>query len=313
MRASRAIVAAVLFAISLAAGLGASVVDANPSAAADIQAWQWNIFGTCDTSPNVGNCGSTRNAIGHKPEDYLEFLVLNSPNRPWTIALNEVCGRQKALIAARLQQYGYTPRFAKGDGLPGPPGLTTPAGVPFGSVHCGAQNGNQADRIFGNTILVLGSINAFSFPPDLYYQGSTRNYSCLTPSTFLGARMGCVTHLDNANSQSQDDVALLYTVNFTGNYGHQLVLGADRNREDHRGWPSYLNEFDTRATKMKTFPSNSPDDKIDWIYAGPRANHIALPPPSSDRVCIGGAQPAPGGGPGGWASDHCLIWGTYRI
>ncbi len=309
MRFARALVAALLVLSSAAATTAAELISAESVAAADIQAWHWNIFGTCDTQPRRGNCGSTRTLSGHRPEDYLEFLVLGSANRPWTISLNEVCGRQMEAIKSRLQPYGYTLRFAKSDGVPGAPGAVAPTGVPFGSVNCGAASTRPGDATFGNAILVLGSITGWSYPADYYYPGTTRNYTCITPNTFFGTRMGCATHLhkDLAVNETEDDLAYIYSVNFTVNQGHKLVLGADRNRTDHLGWPTLFSEFDHRATKMRTHPSNNPDRKIDWIYAGPRANHITLT--VNDRVCVSGIQQ----GSSGWSSDHCLIWGTYRI
>lgn len=311
MNFRRVAIAAALVAISTVVGVGSEVITAESAAAADIQAWHWNIFGSCTTDHGrPGNCGGTRTLNGlHDPEDYLEFLVLGSANRPWTISLNEVCGGQMQAIKTRLAPYGYTLRFAKSDGLPGPPGTVALTGAAFGSVNCGSVVHGAANATFGNAILVLGSINAWSFPADYYYPGTTRNYTCLTPSTFFGARVGCSTHLhwNEDINDTEDDLAYIYSVNLTVNQGHKLVLGADRNRTDHLGWPTLFNEFDYRSPKMRTHPSNNPDRKVDWIYAGPRSNHITLT--ASDRVCVSGIQ----SGSSGWTSDHCLIWGTYRI
>lgn len=292
-------------------GISWSVLDAEPSAALDIPAWQWNIFGSCTTTPRPGNCGSTRLPPGTKPEEILHISVAASSNRPWTIALNEVCGRQRTELSNRLAPYGYTLRFAKADGIPGPPGTTTPAGVPFGSVNCGTSHPTAAEAVFGNAVLVLGSVNAWSFPADNYYSSSTRNYSCIVAVTIVGSRMSCVTHLDTdpAKSLSQDGASLLYSLNYMNNMGHKLIIGADRNRTDHLNWPTYFNEFDTRPAnqKMRTHPSSGPVNKYDWIYAGPKANHTPLA--GSTRYCAGGI---PSGGTG-WISDHCMIVGTYRL
>lgn len=291
------------------AGITWSVLDTEPVAAVDMPAWQWNIFGSCTTSPRPGNCGSTRLIPGKKPEEIIHISVAASSNRPWTIALNEVCGRQRTELINRLAPYGYTLRFAKADGTPGAPGTSTPAGVPFGTVNCGASHPTAAEAVFGNALLVLGSVNAWSFPADNYYQNSTRNYSCIVAGTFSGNRMSCVTHLDTnpTTSLNQDGASLLYSINYMNNMGHNLIIGADRNRTDHLNWPTYFDEFDTRPTKMKTHPSNAPDKKRDWIYAGPKPNHTPLA--GSSRYCAGGIPT----GATGWISDHCMIFGIYRI
>lgn len=284
-----------------------SLLPSQPASAVDIPVWEWNIFGTCATvSGRPGNCGSTRLPSGTKPEEMVHYFVATRPD-PWTIGLNEVCGRQRDALNSRLAPYGYTLRFAKSDGLTG--SSTTPGGVPFSSVNCGGRT--AAEQVFGNAVLVLGGVNAWSFPSDLYYTGSKRNYSCVVATTYIGNRMSCVTHLENnaSASESQGNQAFLQSVNYMNNMGHKIILTGDRNRGDYRSWPAYFDEFDTRpsGSRMDTFPTSALDKKYDWIFAGPKSLHTPLG--SSSRHCVGGI---PTGGTG-WTSDHCLVFGVYRV
>lgn len=217
-----------------------------------------------------------------------------------------------------MAAYGYSQRFAKSNGLGTGP-TSTSDGQTFSQVACNGGGPNNYEA-FGNMVLVLGSVGVWSFPTDYYYQSGVqgpsdevRNYSCIVAVTFAGNRMSCATHLEPTilsppySNTGMDDAAITVS-NFYAASGYKLILGADRNRTDYRTWTNVFTEVDRRpsGSRLRTYPSPaaSTTSKLDWIWGGPAYGGLS----GTDRYC-----PNTPVGNNGWTSDHCMLYGQFRV
>jgi hypothetical protein len=299
----RQLVAVILGGAILSVGL--IPVASGFAAAYDEPVWEWNIFGGCTTFQNSyrvysGNCGGTR------ANDVIVFSVFASqpPNRPWAIALNEVCYTQALDLYNRLQPAGYSGKFyitngAAVPGLPSPPATT--------HVNCGVPGVTGGTH--GNFLLTLGGLLAQPNPAWYSSQepgGDYRALGCLEMQTYFGTRTSCVTHLDTGPTYRDAQDLQAYYMGAVASSSVAVIVAGDRNNSSVATWQGWW-EADQSFTR--TFPdayAQSPNPrKIDWIL-GSYPGHS----PSSTRPSTTYCPSMTGDHP---VSDHCLLMSWFTI
>lgn len=209
--------------------------------AVDIRAHQFNM---CDIA--CTNSGNPRDLVYWFNNDTGTFGL------PWAISLNEACATNVSWLQGVT---GKQAIFATTKNVSACPGT---------------------DDRFGNAVLiggplVLGTNLQWQFPTQaqvpctVSYSQECRKMVCATFGSYAGNVTDCSAHLQNGNLSVATSQAneYIYIANVT--YPGGRWLSGDFNLSTGSIPSVYYDQY-YRAPQMLTFPSNSPNTQIDYVW-----------------------------------------------
>lgn len=267
---------AVLICTIIVTGLDLSAAEAAvPASSANLCGWACTHG--LNAKPGTGEYASAQRLI-----DTLAPVA----DKPWLIAVQEVCVGQLYHLANTFQQWGYTTHFG------------------YSLRNSDYRTATLDCTQFGNAVFMRGNLTdkfKYSFPDQVQGSQEIRNITC---QRMNGNFLGCSTHL--AYTGVANDPLIVKQANSARDYvdywfgGHLRLTGGDFNLSTLANlapnWPAY--HWSVNQYGFKTATSPAPLQQYDYMWAS-KSNF-----PAGNRSALAdcGTQPA---------SDHCYLYGTF--